>query len=159
MGRPVFQPGMSFTALTGHYQLISCDGSACDRGWNRLVHERGRLDNAGHIHFDHQRQMTRHNLRMYLMAIAPLWLDHERRRPPSWLVIYERNVWAATEARYTWKVRIPGRYSDSDRARAWRKAARDWLDDKTKLRTEHHAFYQWAWYKSAPPRGDATRKR
>jgi hypothetical protein len=133
-----------------------CSGPGCKKGWSRSTHVRGRVDNAGVIHFyNADNKPRRTGMRKFLMFVGLVLHDREWMRLPKWHRLYLMNTWATKQARTRYRTLIPMEASGPDRAYVQQAASRRGVQ----LRTDHPNIYNWVRRTEAseervlPPRG------
>lgn len=100
-------------------------------------HRRGYTTSDGVIHWL-DRKVNRLGLRRFLMMAAAIKYSHNRGQP-RWQQVYEQNEYAYHRALAEYHIRLPRRYSLTDRARV-----RYWMGQEKGALTEHAYAARWA---------------
>jgi len=125
------------------YGLLMCSGPGCKKGWSRTTHVRGRVDNAGVIHFYNADNLPRRTgMRKFLMFVGLVLHDREWMRLPKWHRLYLMNTWASKTARAKYQTLVRSESMAADRAYVQRAASRQGVP----LRTRHFNIYKWLYY-------------
>jgi hypothetical protein len=125
------------------YGLLMCSGPGCKRGWSRSTHVRGRVDNAGVIHFyNADNKPRRTGMRKFLMFVGLVLNLSAWRTLPKWQRLYLMNTWATKEARTKYLTLVRYDESDADRAYVHRTTSRRGVP----LRSKYPNVYKWIYY-------------
>lgn len=137
-GYPVNTP-LSTIAMQS-WGIYTCQSHiGCKKGYGPGTHARGRVDNAGTIHWMQvDKRATRRGVRTLVKHIAIAYNGHWRKEP-LWLRLHLTNVWARKEIREKLHYNVRLEWTMADR-----RQARELVSHKKRrLRTTHRNFYMW----------------